>query len=207
MIAGVITIPERVEPLGRLLDVVKPEVASVSVFCDDAHRGQRWNYQRMFFAMLSNATGGEPVLLMTDDAITVPGFRTMWERIHSKAKDSLYTLFGRQRHLFNAANLARGYVTKVQARGWYDPAAIFINQQSLPEEVSGWLESGGREYMNDKRAKSANHFDLILQEYLVFHKIPWTITTPTLFDHQCVASSLGHVIGRSPAYIGNANIR
>ena len=206
MKAGVITIPERMEPLRRLLDVIEPEVGEVAVFCDTEHRGAWWNSWRMFSSMLPNAGIDEPVLLMEDDAITVPGFRAMWERIHSEAQDGLYTLFGRQRHLFKAENMARGYVTKVQARGWYDQAAIFINQQSLPEDVRGWFESGGLEYMNDKRAKSANHFDLVLQEYLVYHGIPWTITTPTLFDHQSVASSLGHKIGGSPAYIGNANI-
>ena len=207
MKAGVITIPERSQPLRRLLDVVRPEIPDILIFSDSEHRGHWWNYWRMFSTMLSQSSANEPVLLMSDDAITITGFLGKWELIHAKAQSELYTLFGRQRHLFKQENLIRGYVTTVQARGWYDPAAIFINQQDLPGKIREWFYSGGREYMNTKRAKSADHFDLVLQEYLVFHEIPWTITTPTLFDHQDVASSLGHKVGGSPVYIGHENIQ
>ena len=207
MRAGVITIPRRLAALQRLLDVVEPEVEAVEIFIDKEHRGHTWNYGRMFQAMLDKALIDEPILLMTDDAITIPGWRDRWLRIHQDADSDLYTLFGRQRHLFKDENLRRGYITKVQARGWYDQGAIFINQQRLPEMVQRWFESGGREYMNAKRAKSSNHFDLVVQEYFVYHNIPWTITTPSLFDHHEVASTLGHSsIGGSPAYIGHENI-
>ena len=83
MKAGVITIPERGEPLRCLLNVLEPEIGAVSIFCDDGRKGQFWNYWRMFSSMLSNAGEDEPVLLMTDDAMTVPGFWEMWNGIHA----------------------------------------------------------------------------------------------------------------------------
>ena len=61
--------------------------------------------------------------------------------------------------------------------------------------------------MNAKKKNSASHYDLIVQEYFVFHNLSWTIATPTLFDHQDVPSTLGHPsIKGSPAYIGHPNL-
>ena len=158
----------------------------------------------MFRAMLTEANEDEPVLLMTDDAITIPGWHARWLKIHEEAVDNLYTLFGRQHHLFKEENLCRGYITKVQARGWYDQASIFINQQTLPRQVDDWFNAGGLEWMNAERKMSANHFDLRIQAYFVSHRIPWTISTPTLFDHQDIPSTLGHpTIKGSPAYVGH----
>jgi len=205
MIAGVITIPERKLALNRLLDVVSPEVDEVKIFCDENHQGHWWNYWRMFASMLPQAAIGEPILLMADDAITVPGFRNQWEYIHEEAQDSMYVLFSRQRHLFKADNMGRGYVTKVQSRGLYDLASIFVDQQSLPNDVREWFRSIGRYLIPPKRQ---NHLDVVIQEYFVYHGIPWTITIPTLFDHQTVKSSLGHAtIGGSPVYVGHENIQ
>jgi len=208
MIAGVITVPGRAKALQRLLDIVAPEVRSVEVFMDEERRGYTWNYGRMFRTMLPKTPVDEPVLLMTDDAITIPGWYDRWLKIHGEAQTDLYTLFGRQHHLFKQENLDRGYITKVQARGWYDQGSIFINQQTLPSRLDGWFFSGGREWMNERRKMSANHFDLRIQAYFVSHEIPWTITTPTLFDHQDVPSTLGHpTIKGSPAYVGHSRFQ
>mgnify|MGYP006405804161 FL=1 len=156
--------------------------------------------------MLTNAEKGEPVLLMTDDAITISGFRKLWEDIHYVEQSSLYTLFSRQRNLFTEENVARGYVTKVQPRGFYDIAAIYIDQQDLPRKVLSWLFDSDIDSLPPRVRKlrsQGRHIDVVIQDYFVYHDIPWTITTPTLFDHQATKSTLGHNVGGSPRYIGD----
>jgi len=208
MIAGVITVPSRREALKRLLNVVEREIGDVTIFVDEKHQGHKWNYSRMFRIMLPKAPVNEPVLLLTDDAITIPGWYERWLQIHEEAQSELYTLFGRQHHLFKQENLDRGYVTKVQGRGWYDQASIFINQQTLPQRVDDWFTlEGGLEWMNAERKMSSQHFDLRIQAFLVSHRIPWTITTPSLFDHQDIPSISGNpTIKGSPAFIGHPRL-
>jgi len=210
MKAAVITIPTRQEALNTLLNVIEPEIPDITIYCDDQFQGHWWNYSRMFKEMLENADQDEPVLLMTDDAITVSGFRKKWESIHWLAQSEIYSLFNRQRHLFKEINIQRSYVTKVQPRGFYDVAAVFINQQALPAQVNKWFENESYENLTPRLRKireQKSHYDVVVQDYFVYHNISWTITTPTLFDHQPVKSSLGHDhIGGSPRYIGNESL-
>lgn len=201
MIAGVITVPSRKTALEELRSLIEPSVDRFEVFTDEFRQGHWFNYARCMTAMLDKAGKDEPVLILTDDATTVPDWRDNWERIHKRAQNNIYVLFNRQRHLFNAQNITRGYVTGCQLRGYYDQATIFINQQGLMTNVLNWFHSEG--YLHPRVYKRQKHLDVVVQEYLITHNMPWTMTIPTLFDHKPIKSTLGHDVGASPLYIGN----
>lgn len=201
MIAGVITIPSRKLALEELRSLIAPSVDRFEVFTDEYRQGHWFNYARCMTAMLDAAKPGEPVLVMTDDATTVPDWRERWEWLHNKARNDIYVLFNRQRHLFNPENMARGYVTGCPLRGYYDQATIFINQHGLMTNVLRWFEHEGK--MHPRVRLRQKHLDVVVQEYLIAHNKQWTVSVPTLFDHKPIKSSLGHNVGGSPYYIGN----
>lgn len=203
MIAGIVGVPERAAQISELVDMLSPTVDRVKLFLDHDHRGTWWNQARTIREMTAAARPGEPVLITTDDAVTFPQWRRHWEMINAKARNRIYTMFSRQRFLFKPENLKRGYVTKCQERGFYDVAMIFIDYPDLIDRVEDWFESGGR--VHPKVIKRQTHLDVVIQEYLITHNIPWTITIPTLFDHRTIKSSLGHNIGLSPFYLGKTH--
>jgi hypothetical protein len=185
----------------KLSALVAPSVDNLTVLWDHNRNGHWWNYERALETLIDSAKPGEPVLIMTDDATTVPDWRERWERIHAQAQDQIYVLFGRQKHLFTPENVARGYVTKVQPKGYYDQAAIFIDQHGLMGRIREWLAGPGRS--NPVVMRRGKWLDVMVQEYLIQHRIPWTIATPSLFDHAAIASTLGHDVGGSPCYVGS----
>jgi hypothetical protein len=198
MRAGIITIPNRNHYLNSLTDCLEVNDIKYKLFIDYRKQGAFWNYMRMFKEMLQGAKKDEPILLCTDDVITTYDFRMRFEKLHAEVGSELYTFFTRQRHLLKYKDV--GYVTKVQKRGWYDQASVFINQQDLPNKVETWFETHGKYLMNENRQK---HHDVVIQDYFVDNNIPWTITVPTFFEHTGVVSSLGHDVGQSILYIGN----
>jgi hypothetical protein len=198
MRAGIITIPNRNHYLNSLTDCLEVNDIEYKLFIDYRKQGAFWNYMRMFKEMLEGAKKDEPILLCTDDVITTYDFRMRFEKLHAEVGSELYTFFTRQRHLLKYKDV--GYVTKVQKRGWYDQASVFINQQDLPCKVETWFETHGKYLMNENRQK---HHDVVIQDYFVDNNIPWTITVPTFFEHTGVVSSLGHDVGQSILYIGN----
>ena len=198
MRAGIITIPNRNHYLNPLIDCLKVNGIESKVFIDYHRQGAFWNYMRMFKEMLENAEEDEPILLCTDDVITTYDFNVRFKNLHKEAKSNLYSFFTRQRHMLKYKDV--GYVTKVQKRGWYDQASVFINQQDLPSKVEKWFEDRGKHIMNKHRQK---HHDVVIQDYFIDNNIPWTITVPTYFEHTGVVSSLGHNVGKSILYIGN----
>lgn len=190
MRAGIITIPNsRTRQLNELVDTIESAGVPVTVYMDYQKRGAFWNYTRMFYEMLESAKKDEQILLMTDDGTTIPNWREYFNEIHKKAKSDIYCFYAKQRHLFTDENIKRGYVTKVQPKGFYDVAVVYINQQTLPSRVFKWLETDGHKLINKHRQK---HHDVVIQDYLVHNNIPWTITTPTLFNHAGYQSTLGH---------------
>lgn len=202
MIAGIITIPSRKESVQELIALISPSVDRLEVFVDEQMQGQFFNYSRCLTAMLDSAKINEPVLICTDDVITIPGWRERWERLHAAAKNEIYVLFNRKRNLLlNQQNIDRGYVTGCHPRGYYDQAAIFINQHGLMRKILDWFEVEGQ--YHPKVNKRKTHLDVVVQEYLIHYKKPWTVSVPSLFDHKLIKSSLGHAVGVSPNYIGN----
>lgn len=199
MRAAVITTPQRSQYRDALLAVLQPQVESVRLFVDEERRGNTWNLSRCMREMLDGAKADEPILITCDDVITVPDFRRRWERIHAEARNTVYTFMSRQRFLFKEANLRRGWVTKAQARGFYDHAVIYLNQHGLMDRIEAWFRSTGRYVIPPARAK---HLDVIIQDYFIDQNLPWTLSTPTLFDHVGTVSNLGHNIGGSPCYVG-----
>lgn len=202
MRAATISIPERREMVARLRAVLEPEVESYTIYEDVEHRGHYWNLRRCMTEMLATAPAGEPVLITCDDAITVPGWRRYWERMHAAANNTIYVLSVGYRYPFTPDNVARGYVTKRYARCYYDHAVILVNQPDLPGRVDRWL-------LEPAQADLFKHYrcpwyDVAIQAYLVATGVVWTIATPTLFDHVGIGtlSSLGHIIRGSPDYIG-----
>ena len=171
---------------------------------DHDRRGTWWNQDRAIRSLTADAKPGQPVLLMTDDAVTVPDWRERWEAIHAKARNDIYTLFTRQRFLFTPKNIANGFVTKCQPRGFYDQAMIFIDKHDLMQSVQSWFDSGGKD--SPAVAPRRTHLDVVMQEYLIAHRMPWTVTVPTLFDHRDVKSTLGHSVGKSPHYVGGKSL-
>jgi hypothetical protein len=202
MIAGIIGVPSRAAQIEKLTSVIAPSVDRVEVLMDHQYKGNWWNHSRGL-ELLKEAKPGEPVLIMTDDAVTVPDWRERWERIHYEAQNSIYSLLTLQRHVFNPENLQRGYVTKCQPRGFYDVAVIYIDRQTFHDDVKRWFynEGGSR---HPKVVKRATHLDVVIQEYLIEHNIPWTITVPTLFDHADLPSTLSHSSAGSPNYVGQS---
>ena len=200
MRAGIITVPDRQMYLNPLIDVLESQGIEVKIFVDYKKQGHHYNFKRMLFDMLENAEKDEPILLCDDDMITTSDFLHRFNDIHKKAKDNLYTLFARQNHLFKPDIIKQGYITKVQKRGFYGCAAVYINQNDLPKKMFDWFEKEGRFIISKQRQ---NHLDVIMQDYFVHNNIPWTITIPTLFEHVGFISSLGHSIGQSKLYIGN----
>jgi len=180
--------------------VLEPEVDSVRIFLDTERRGNWWNLWRCMDEMLTTAGVDEPILITCDDVITISGWREYWEHIHSLARNDIYTFMSRQRHLFKDENLKRGYVTKCQARGYYDHAVVFINQQGLMKDIEEWFDAVGRKTIPLNRQK---WLDVVIQDYLIYKNKPWTLTTPTLFDHIGEISSLGNNVGGSVKYIGD----
>ena len=201
MRAGVISVPSRQKYLNNLSNLITNQDVPLEVYLDTERKGQWYNYFRMFSQMLKKAGKDEPILLLEDDVITIPNWRKYWEKIHADAQNDLYVFYTKQRHLFKEENLKRGYVTKVQARGFYVTAAIYINQQDLPDRVIDWFDKIGR-FTLDKNRQT--HLDVVIQEYLISINKPWTITVPTLFQHIGYESTLGHKwVTGSPVYIGD----
>lgn len=209
MIAGIIGVPSRQEIIEDLLTLIRPSVDHVEVFMDTEYRGNFWNVSRAYKSLISRGKQGEPVLITTDDAITVPNWRERWEAIHNKAQNDIYCLFNRRSHLFTPDNVNRGYVTKCQYGGYYDVASIFIDNQTLMEGWQTWhnqqTATGSAETESYKIKRIRKHFDVSIQEYLISLNKPWTIATPTLFDHRPGPSTIGHSIPGSPYYVGGEN--
>ena len=200
MIAGIITVPERQKELETLKKLIEPKVFKLATFIDEEHRGHWFNLSRCMKLMFDMAEKDEPVLIMTDDVTTVPDWYERWEAIHKKARNNIYVMMARQKHLFSKENIKRGYFTGLQLRGFYDHAVIYINQKDLMSRVMNWFDNGGCELPRVKNR--TKHLDVVIQEYLLYNKIPWTITIPTLFDH-IGKSTIGHNVGSSPLFIGN----
>ena len=201
MRAGVITIPSRRAEVEELRALIAPSVDSFEIFEDTAMKGHWFNYARCLEEMLNKARHKEPVLILTDDATTVPNWRQLWQQIHIKAQNNIYVLFNRKRNLLlNLENIARGYVTGCHPRGYYDQATIFINHQGLTKKILNWFDLEGQYHPKVSRRKK--HLDVVIQEYLILNGMQWTVSVPSLFDHRLVKSSLGHTVGGSPNYIG-----
>jgi hypothetical protein len=202
MKAGIITIPSRESYLKSLVPLIKPSVDELRIFVDTELKGHWFNLSRCMREMLGEAKIDEPILIMCDDVTTVKDWKSRWELIHNKAKNNIYVMMTRQRHLCTEENRLRGYITKCQPRGCYDHANIFINQQNLIPNIMKWFEDIGK--YTKPLEKRSKHFDVVIQEYLIYHNIPWTITIPTLFNHIGNISTLGHNVGGSPCYIGDS---
>jgi hypothetical protein len=202
MIAGIIGVPARKDIIKDLANTIEPSVDKLEIFMDYDRYGTWWNQARAIEKLTSEARPSEPVIIMTDDVITVADWRERWEQIHLKAQNTIYTLFSRQRFLFKPENINRGFITKCQAKGFYDQAMIFIDEPNFMQSVQTWFDGGGKNH--PAVAPRKKHLDVVIQEYLIAHNKPWTITTPTLFDHREVKSTLGHAVGKSPYYIGGS---
>lgn len=212
IVAAVITTPDRQMYLGPLLERLTPLCQEVRIFNDVHKWGHRYNYGRALKVMCREwhqeegldvqFTAGKhmPILVCTDDMITVPDWLQRWQAIHEEAERSIYCLFSRKRSVFTPENIARGYHVGTPARGFYDAATIFINQPYLPWQADDWFEREGRHKMTAQRAK---HWDVILQEYLIDQGKEWVTCTPSLFEHVGKISTMQHKIGGATVYVGN----
>lgn len=201
MKAAIYAVPDRRVSVMELAALIEPSVSSLNVYWDAERRGNWWNHQRTLEAEVDTAGVGEPVLIMTDDVTTVPDWRERWTAMHEQAGGSIYCLFNRQRHHFKPDALERGFVKGCFPRSFYDQATVYIDQQGLIGRVLSWLDAGGRQH--PRVVNRQRHLDVAIQEYLIEHRQPWVIATPTLFDHKPLKSTLGHAVGGSPCYIGS----
>jgi len=200
LVAGIVGVPQRAWMIEELRALVEPHVDSLVVYMDEERKGCLWNMHRAIQETAARARDGEAALVMTDDAITVPGWRDRYERIAQEVDAAAYCLFSRQRHVFKPENLARGYTYGVHRGGFYDLATVYIRQRTLIPRVRQWYATRGQ--FRKSVATRAHHPDILIQEYLVAHEIPWVVSAPSLFDHREGRSTIGHKIGRSPCYIG-----
>jgi len=212
MIGGIVAVPERrahVEKLQqRLLGSDQGRCREVSVFYDYNHEGTWWNQTRAF-ELLKKAEPGEPVLITTDDGVCVEDWAARWHAIHEKAQDSIYSLYCGSKAVFTDEALAAGFNTGLHKNGFYDVAMIFIDQPNFLADVKRWLFMDGG--LHDpwihhrhivKKDGSYQHMDYAMEGYLLAKKRAWTVTTPTLFDHAQLKSTMGHGTFQSPHYIG-----
>ena len=197
MIAGVITTPNRQKYLNNLITVIAPKVDKFIIFNDQHRQGHTWNYKRCVKETTALAKTDEPVLIMTDDVITVSDWRERFEDLQQKVPNNIYTFFTRKPHM--SKYIDAGYAKGCFPRGFYDQAVVYINQQNLIDKIEKWLYERGHLMIEPKRA---NHFDVVIQEYLIDTGQEWVVTVPTLFDHVGEQSTMGHDIGGSIAYIG-----
>lgn len=204
MIAGIMTIPERKDMLDNLIKKVSNKVRNLIIFCDDEHKGYEFNIKRMIKYMTDIAEIDEEVLLMTDDVDTVDDWKEYFYNLKNKVeketgeKPQIYVFMARQRHLLKYKDV--GYFYGIQRRGFYDHAFILINQKGIIDRVDDWFKNGGFEKISQKRR---NHYDIVIQDYLVNTGQKFVITVPTLFNHIGKISSLKHIIGVSVCYLGD----
>jgi hypothetical protein len=191
VIAVIYSVPERAEHVRKLVDLLTPDVRLVVNYSDDEHRGQRWNYTRALREGTALANPDEPVLITTDDVLPVRHWRARFDALHEQARAERYCLFTRCRHVITPATRAVGFHRGIPARGFYDQAAVFVNQSNLAERVEDWFSVAwyARE---DLRKRQAHRFwDIAVQEYLRAHSLEWVTAVPSLFDHLPFKSTMG----------------
>lgn len=211
MIGGIVAVPEREAHIQQLRKRLDPYCRELTVFYDYKRKGTWWNQTRAM-ALLKQAKQGEPVLITTDDGVCVDDWFERWEVIHAQAQDSIYSLYCGSKAVFTSEALAAGFHTGLHRNGFYDVAMIFIDQQSFLDDVKRWLfmENG----LHDKwlhhrhivkKDGSYQHLDYAMEGFLLAKQQPWTVTTPTLFDHAQLKSTMGHGTFESPHYVGTAH--
>jgi len=201
MIAGIITTPNRQQYLYDLVKVICPFVDKLYIFNDKEHKGHTDNMKKCMTTCLHKARVNEPVLIMCDDVTTIPEWYRYFTELHNKAQHDIYTFMSRQSRLFTEENIQRGYVKGLFSRGFYDHAVMYINQFDLVERIDRWFMEKGKDQIPLVRQ---NHYDVIIQEYLIDTKREWVLTIPTLFDHIGGESNLSHDIGGSVNYLGKS---
>lgn len=208
MIVGIVAIPARQNHVLQLMQRLEPHARKIQVFWDTQRKGTWWNQTRAM-ALLKQANPGEPVMITTDDGVCVPDWHERWQAIHAEAQDSIYSLYCGSPAVFTADSIKRGYNTGLHRNGFYDVAMIFIDQPTFLDDAKRWLfmENG----LHDKwihhrhivkKDGSYQHLDYVMEGYLLAKKRPWTVTTPTLFDHAQLKSTMSHGTFQSPNYIG-----
>ena len=199
MIAGVITTPNRQQYLTTLVPQISPFVDRFTIFCDTQRQGQVFNMRRCMKEMLESAKPDEPVLIMTDDVITVPDWHERFMRLRAEVPSEIYTFFTRRPHLIKYAE--QGYYKGMPPRGFYDQAVIYINQHDLITRIDQWFEWRGKTVIQPEHRQ--RHYDVVVQEYLIDNNIEWVTTIPCLFEHVGEVSSLGHNVGKAIAFVGD----
>lgn len=200
MIAGVITTPDRQQYLPALLAAITPVAERVIVYNDQQHRGHWWNLSRAIREVTNLVQPGQPALVCCDDALPVEGWYDRWQAIHAEAGGRYYTMFGRKRHLFTPENLRRGWVAGCFHECWYDHGMIFVKAPTFMDDALAWFAAGGEATMPKARR---THLDMVMGHYLKATGQEYVVTTPTLFDHVGVESTLGHNIGGSYCWAGD----
>lgn len=200
MIAGILTTPERQQYLPDLLRHVTPHARITVIFNDTEHRGHWWNSERAIREISRAARPSEPALLCDDDLLPVADWHDRWQRIHTEAAAGAYTMFGRKKHVFTPANLRRGWTYGAPYECWYGSAMILVDRPDLIDSVLAWYGNGGRDTMPKARQ---THLDMVFAHYFQATGEGYVITTPSLFEHVGVKSTLGHSIGRSFCWAGD----
>ena len=208
MLVGVVAIPERAPHVEQLLYRLEPHARKVQLFWDSQHKGTWWNQTRAM-QLLKQAEPGEPVMITTDDGVCPEDWFERWQAIHAKAQDSIYSLYCGSSAVFTDEAVERGYNTGLHRNGFYDVAMIFIDQPNFLDDAKRWLFMDGG--LHDKwlhhrhivkKDGSYQHLDYVMEGFLLSQNRPWTVTTPTLFDHAQLKSTMGHGFFESPNYIG-----
>ena len=211
MKCGIVAVRSRTQHVEQLAAVLRPGVDDVEVFWDDSRRGAWWNYSRTIEALTGKAKPGEPVLICTDDAVTVPNWRDLWEDLHSKAKAHRYCLFHGSKDLLTPENLERGYAEGILYRAWCDQAMVLIDQDRLMFDFKKWLWMDGglhSKWLHHRKIVlpkgKLQYIDIAVEGYLIANKLSWCVPCPTIFDHAPLPSITGHKVGeyKSPAYVG-----
>jgi hypothetical protein len=199
MIAGIMTTPTRPEYLLPLVERIYPSVEKLIICTHTPAIGTFWDQcVRTWTECLAVAQPGEPVLMLNDDMICPWDWRERWEAIHAEAQATHYSLFSRQMVLFTPLNVERGWVLTDHPNSWYETAQVLIDQPDWMPRVVGWWEARGKAQAPTNRELS---MDTVVQRYINAIRLPYVVTTPSLFEHVGKRSVLKHAIGQSVLYV------
>ena len=101
MKAGIITTPNRQIYLPGMIEQIGPYVDELRIYNDQHKQGQPYNMARCMRDLLTTARGGEEVLIMTDDGITVQDWYERYMALKKQVKSGIYVFFNRRKERIN----------------------------------------------------------------------------------------------------------
>lgn len=207
MIAGIITVPERLEFAEALKLQLLEHMDSVHIFNDTNHNGCTWNWLACIEGIQAEAEEGEEMFFFTDDAILSKDFLEHYTRINNSAKERLYTLNVRGEHVVKLNDVKRReyVITKrndIRFKYTFSDIGWMVRNDvkfsNLHQQYSDWLDRKNTNVLPSPFHPEASkgylkHFDLSFSVFLFENNYSYGVTIPGLVKHDIsLDSTLGH---------------